>query len=916
MNPLVSGSNVTRNTPLLPVGEQRNDAEGLLYDLPNDADAPKMRTSSQTSEGSSVAQRLILLVLLPLTALTVTLGIVANDRWEERQAGAAVVGRVDDLRALVALQSAIYDERTAVEIELRSASFGVPAALGAGLLGITSPAETYDVTDAAAAAARRAPQGIAERIASSRDLSRAGNVAAIGSYDSIDNDIVARIVFELDTMQEVGIRTADRELVRVLEQLEASVLAFSASTDQSTTLADSWFGTSETRAQSLADLGPQTARFELALADIDPSSLPEDFGESEAARNVPIATAVAMVMGDGTDAIEPGSLDDLPFIIGVFEASFARNDALSDLVGVNASQVQRTATRIANDNADAFVAALALGAAAILASVLASWRLAGSIAVPMVSVASRTRQLQAGQIEATPLELAGPRELRDVASAINDVSVNLEALEGKLDALARADLDDSSLSEPLPGRLGETLMNSVDTLSASIADRRSLQARLGHQANHDGLTGLANRAAVLEQLSTSLAHAATAPVGLLFVDLDDFKRANDVYGHAAGDQVLVEVGRRLLATCRPSDMVARLGGDEFLVVVESAHDLKNLERAAQRIVDEIVKPMPLSGTGGLTLAASVGIARVEDPATQALDFLSHADAALYLAKSIDSRIAVFDERLEEKIGRRATIEQQLHVALAEDQFEVHYQPVLASGSLRVCQVEALVRWTGQDRYGPDDFIPIAEQSDLVIDIDCLVLHTATRDVAAMIKSGVAPDVSVAVNLSGRHLLHADVATHVADALAASGLDPSRLIVEVTETALVADLDRAALHLTTLRSMGVRVSVDDFGTGFTSISQLRRLPIDELKIDRSLVMELPGDETLVRVVRDLAQHFGMTTVAEGVETEEQAKFLKDLGCSQLQGWLYARAMSLPDLHDWFGDRGENRPFDRVGSTDMH
>ena len=500
MNPLVSATNVTRNTPSLPVGQTGNDADGLLHELLSHADAHKMRPSSQASEGSSVAQRLILLVLLPLTVLTVTLGIVANERWEERQAGAAVVGRVDDLRALVALQSAIYDERAAVEIEVRSASFGVPAALGAGLLGIPTPEETYEATNAAAAGAQRAPQGIAERIASSRDLSRAGDVAAIGSYDSIDEDIVARIVLELDTMQDVGIRTADGELVQVLDQLEAAVRAFSASTDQSTTLADSWFGVPETRAQSLADLGPQTTRYELALAAIDPSSLPGDFGDSDAARNVPIAAAVTLVAGDGFDAAELENLGDLPFIIGVFEATFARNDALSDLVGVNADQVQRTATRVANSNADGFVAALALGAAAILASVLASWRLAGSIAVPMASVARRTRQLQDGLIEATPLELAGPRELRDVASAINDVSVNLEALEGKLDALARADLDDSRLRKPLPGRLGETLMNSVDTLSTSIADRRSLQARLGHQANHDGLTGLANRAAVLEHL--------------------------------------------------------------------------------------------------------------------------------------------------------------------------------------------------------------------------------------------------------------------------------------------------------------------------------------------------------------------------------------------------------------------------------
>lgn len=875
-----------------------------------------MRTVSSAPEVSTVGQRLFLLVLLPLTVLTVALGVVANGRWAERQAGAAVADRVEDLRALVALQAAVYDERAAAEIELRSASFGVPGALGAGLLGIPTLETTFGPTDSAVQAALEAPPGIANRIEAARALAVTGDLAAFPAYEAVDDELVERIIREVDVMQEIGIGTADGELFAVLAELEAGVRTFSASTDQTTTLADSWFGGPETRAESLSTLGSKTAQYELALADVDPEMLPDGFVDAALARTDPVSVAVLQALAGALSVPEQGEVENLQFIITVFDASFSRNDALKLLVGQDATAVQVTAGRIAEDAADAFVAALALGAAAVLASILASWRLAGSIARPMVSVAGRTRELQAGQIEGAPLGLSGPRELQDVASAINDVSVNLGALEGKLDALARADLDDALLSQPLPGRLGLTLSKSVDTLSTSIADRRTLQARLGHQANHDALTGLANRAAVLEQLSSRLLRSVEHPVGLLFVDLDDFKRANDVFGHAAGDAVLVEVGHRLVATCRPTDMVARLGGDEFLIVTEDAPSLDDLEQMARRLVDAIVEPMAVSGTGGLVVAGSVGIARTADPTVRALDFLSQADAALYLAKTADSRIAIFDEQLDAKLGRRATIEQLLHAALAENQFEVHYQPVFTSETMVAGQVEALVRWTGPDALGPDDFIPVAEQSDLVVDIDRLVIDTATRDVAAMISSGVAPDISVAVNLSGRHLLHADVAQHVAAALASSGLDPARLIIEVTETALIGDLDRAAEHLEALRATGVRVSVDDFGTGFTSISQLRRLPIDELKIDRSLVAELPADETLVRVVLDLAQHFGMTTVAEGVETVEQAEFLRDVGCSRLQGWLYARAMSAPDLHRWFDARTENRAPDRVGSTDMH
>lgn len=873
-----------------------------------------MRSNSQLQKGSTVSRRLFLLVLCPLTALTATLGVVANDRWAERRSGADVVAQVDELRSLVSLQSAVYNERSAIEVEVRSDAYGVPASLGAGLLGLPELDSTYPATDAALAATTTLPTEVSGLLAAARAGYDQGDPEVIAAYDRVDDVVVERIIEQVDAMQSAGIGTADLQLAAVLQQLASTVLAFSASTDQTTGLADSWFGPEEGRFESQSQLGFQTARYDLAITEIDLGPLPGGLGASLANRTDPVSTAVSQLLTGTLPLPDGDGVSDLELIVNVFRASFARNEALGDLVALSADNVESVATRIANDAADAFIAALVVGSVAIAGSIVLSWRLAVSISGPMASVAARTRELQAGQIEASALELTGPRELRDVASAINDVSTNLGALEGKLGALARADLDDEQLAAPLPGRLGEALMDSVDTLSSSIADRHNLQARLGYQASHDALTGLANRAAVLERLSAALATAESAPVGLIFVDLDDFKRANDVFGHGTGDEVLVEVGRRLLTTCRPSDMVARLGGDEFLVVAQELDRVENLMPVAQRIIDVIAKPMPMERTGGLSLQASAGVAIARTSTLDALEFLSHADAALYLAKASDRRIGVFDEQLRQEIGERALIEQRLRSALRDGDLEVHYQPVLASDSLAVGQIEALVRWVGDHTYGPDVFIPVAEASDLVVDIDRFVLATATNELARLIADGVANDLSVAVNLSGRHLLHANVADHVAAALASSGLDPSRLIIEVTETALIADLDRAAEHLAALRTLGVRASVDDFGTGFTSISQLRRLPIDELKIDRSLVTELPGDETLVRVVRDLATHFGMTTVAEGVETQEQATFLRELGCSQLQGWLYARAMPVDDLRRWFAARSEVHSRNRVATAD--
>jgi len=843
----------------------------------------------------------------------VSLGVVANDRWSKREAGADVVARVGEVRSLVALQQALYNERAAVEIELRSELFGVPSTLGAVLLGVADAEDTFDATNAAMEASPSAPSELGQLLAVARESRTTAGIAAIEAYDVVDDAIVVQFGVELAAMQELGVGTAEGKLSVVLSQLEVAVQAFSASTEQTTSLANAWFAAEQDRGSALSALGFQTARYQLALDSLDQSKLSEQSGDELAQSEGFVLAAVVQVLAGEVTAPEDNEVEfdeALPFIISVFSASFTRNDVLSEVLVLAADDVEATATRVAADASNAFVAALVIGSVAVGLSLLLSWSLARSIASPMASVAARTRQLQAGQIEARPLEMTGPRELRDVASAINDVSVNLDALEGKLGALARADLGDHRLSEPLPGRLGDTLTKSVDTLSASIADRHALHARLGYQASHDDLTGLFNRAAFLAHLDSVLEKAAVAPVGLLFVDLDDFKRANDVFGHATGDEVLVEVAHRLRETCRPTDMVARLGGDEFLVVTEQLDGIDGLLRMARRIIDVVGAPMPLESVGGLSIAPSVGIARTADPTTKSLALLSEADAALYLAKSNDTRIGIFDERLQSKLSRKSQIEQQLHVALSTEQFEVHYQPVLRADSLGVGQLEALVRWVGEDAYGPDDFVPVAEQSDLVIALDRLVLRTATRDLVDLLADSDRADLRMAVNLSGRHLLHANVVAHVAEALTMSQLDPSRLIIEVTETALIADLDRAAEHLRALRDLGVRVSVDDFGTGFTSITQLRRLPIDEIKIDRSLVAELPGEQALVRVVRDLAQHFGMSIVAEGVETEDQATFLRTLGCTYLQGWLYARAMPMAELGPWFTARNENTAPDRV------
>ncbi len=847
--------------------------------------------------GWSVKNRLVLLVLLPLAVVAAAVGVVAHDRQLESSAAEVVEGQVDGLRALIELKAALASERGAVELEFRSASFGIPARLGAGLLGLPDTETTFAVTDAAITASVERRVDIVTDLESAREERALLDPIAIDSYQALDDRIVAEVIGVVRSMQETGLATADADLADVLAQLEAAIRSSSAASNQTTRLAGAWFGPPETRQAAVSELGFATARFQMAFAELDTDRIPPDLLVAVESGDQQMTDAVLIALAGELESPVGTSFSSLPYAIEVFGASFERGDALTTIFDAATNDVEATASRIDTSAARSFRVALLAGGAAVALSILLSWRLAASISGPMLAVAERTRELRSGRIEQRPLPLSGPRELRDVAAALNDVAANLDSLESKLGALARADLDDPVLDERLPGRLGETLSRSVDTLSASVADRADLQTRLVREATHDSLTGLSNRAAALYRLGTALARSEEHTVGLLFVDLDDFKRANDLFGHRTGDLVLVEVAERLRAECRPNDLVARLGGDEFLIVVDDDPTLDGLMGLGRRVVNSTKRPLEEPTAGGLVTAASAGAALATGGSIEALAFLAQADAALYRAKASDDRLAVFDEQLSAEVSERASLEQRMRVALAGGDFEVHYQPILDAGSLEIDQVEALVRWTGPDSIGPDVFIPVAETSDLVIEIDRFVMGRATKDIAELMRMGVAPALSVAVNVSGRHLLHADFVRHVVEAIENSGIDPARLIVEVTETALVADLDRAALHLDELRSLGVRVSVDDFGTGFTSISQLKRLPIDELKIDKSLVDQLPHDQALVRVVRDLAEHFGMTTVAEGVETQEQADVLREVGCGNLQGWLYARAMSSSDLRIW-------------------
>ena len=432
--------------------------------------------------------------------------------------------------------------------------------------------------------------------------------------------------------------------------------------------------------------------------------------------------------------------------------------------------------------------------------------------------------------------------------------------------------------------------------------RKQAQLMLTHMAMHDSLTGLPNRTLAVDRLEQALARSKRSEglVGVLFLDLDRFKIVNDSLGHGAGDRLLVAAGHRLAKLVRPSDTVARIGGDEFMIICEDLRTQEQAEHLAGRIVASLSEAFDL-GEDDVILGTSVGLSLARGSEASAEELIRDADAAMYRAKdSGRSRYVVFDESTRRRAVARLETEQALRHALERDEFVLHYQPLIDLDSTSVVGVEALVRWQHPERglVPPMDFIPLAEETGLIIRIGEWVLgeacrqHRAWRDAAPW-----GPSLRLAVNLSARQLEQPDLAEMVETILLENDMDPASLVLEITESVLTEDGDATVKALQSLKALGVRLSVDDFGTGYSSLLYLKRFPVDTLKVDRSFVEGLgsdPEDSAIVAGVLGLARTLGLSTVAEGVETEQQVRALRDLGCELAQGFLFAKPRPAAEL----------------------
>jgi diguanylate cyclase (GGDEF)-like protein/PAS domain S-box-containing protein len=431
-----------------------------------------------------------------------------------------------------------------------------------------------------------------------------------------------------------------------------------------------------------------------------------------------------------------------------------------------------------------------------------------------------------------------------------------------------------------------------------VSERKAFEEQLAHQAFHDPVTGLANRALFGERVRHAVARARREDGGIavLFADLDDFKTINDSLGHAVGDEVLVEVAKRLATSVRASDTAARFGGDEFAILLEDVESAQEAADTAERILAAVGEPLTVSGKQ-LSLRASLGIAMVESSgAADADELLRNADAAMYIAKR-DGKggYRLFEPAMHEGVLARLELRADLQRALDEDQFELHYQPVVRLDDGQICSLEALLRWRHPERglVPPDDFIPFAEEAGLIVPIGRWVLREGCRQARAL-KDVRGPEgpLSIAINLSVKQLQDPDVIAHVREALEESGLDPALLTLEITETVMVADTEVAIRRLHELKALGVRLAMDDFGTGYSSLSYLNAFPVDVLKMDRSFLRDgaTPEQSGLASAVIAIGETLRLDVVAEGIELPAQADALRDLGCDLGQGFYFARPMT--------------------------
>ena len=438
-------------------------------------------------------------------------------------------------------------------------------------------------------------------------------------------------------------------------------------------------------------------------------------------------------------------------------------------------------------------------------------------------------------------------------------------------------------------------------INRDITQKRELMLQLMYQAHHDPLTGLPNRLAFQDRLDVAIIQARRKGhgVAVLFLDIDHFKLVNDSYGHEVGDQLLCEIARRLRSVLREGDTISRRGGDEFIILLPEVYEATKVAKVAMKILSTITKPLPLGVGIEYTTTVSIGISLYPEDGDNVDSLVKHADIAMYQAKSLGrNNYQFFTAELSSILKQQFSLQANLRGALDRGEFILYYQPIFDLQTQEILGVEALIRWqTPNGIILPGDFIPIAEETGLIIPIGEWVLREASIQVQKWKKSGL-EKLYVAVNLSARQFRQPNLVHTILEILAATGLEPTSLQLEITESVAAEDIDLTAEVLYQLKKVGIRISIDDFGTGFSSLNYLHRLPFDTLKIDKSFVTDLDtrASHQIVQSILGLAKNLDMKVIAEGVETEAQWNYLQGTSCEAVQGYYISRPLSTQNFED--------------------
>jgi diguanylate cyclase len=477
------------------------------------------------------------------------------------------------------------------------------------------------------------------------------------------------------------------------------------------------------------------------------------------------------------------------------------------------------------------------------------------------------------------------------------------------------------------GRLVREVASTADQLGAqsdelrtSLGEQESMEVQLRYQASHDPLTDLPNRPLFHDRLGQSLKRMSRSglAVGLLYIDVDDFKTVNDTLGHEAGDKVLMELASRLRGLLRGADSPARLGGDEFVVLLDGMNDPRDATVVAERVLRAMTEPVILDGRE-VEVQVSVGIASSTDPGITEQELVREADTAMYAAKSRGKNCYfAYEPSLQEELPGSLTMRTQLKLAVKRGEFRALYQPIIELATGRLMGTEALVRWLHPQEglIAPAAFLPVAEDSGVIVDIDRWMLREACSESVRWRGLGIERRMEMNVNLSAGSLQRRDLVEAISSIFSSTGADPRDIVFEITESVLVRDIETAVRRLNELKALGVRIAIDDFGTGYSSLNYLRRFPIDILKIDKSFVDGVargPEDASFAAAIIGLAEQLHLDTVAEGVETKEQRVALVALGAQAAQGFLFSRPVSADQMLDLvMKSIGKNSPsVDRVG-----